>query len=205
MLFVKTVKSIHFLHSMHFLFSLLGAGFQLFAFITYIASIFRGKTKPHLYTWLLWWTLGTIVTVVQITNEGGWSVLISGLMALCSLTTAALSLRYGETKLTKRDTYLLTAAIITIILWQLSKNDLLAIILVCIIDAIAFYFTFKKSYSKPYDEKLSSYILWTFQLISFALAVRNPTLTTLLYPVFLTIMEGVFVCFLLWRRKIIKQ
>ena len=126
-------------------------------------------------------------------------------MALCSLTTAALSLRYRETKLTKRDTYLLTAAIITIILWQLSKNDLLAIILVCIIDAIAFYFTFKKSYSKPYDEKLSSYILWTFQLISFALAVRNPTLTTLLYPVFLTIMEGVFVCFLLWRRKIIKQ
>jgi hypothetical protein len=40
-------------------------------------SIFRGKTKPHLYTWLLWGTLGTIVTVVQITNEGGWSILVS--------------------------------------------------------------------------------------------------------------------------------
>jgi hypothetical protein len=69
-------------------------------------------------------------------------------MALCSLSIAALSLKYGETLLTKKDKYLLAAAVVTIILWQLSKNDLLAIILVCIIDAIAFYFTFKKSYYK---------------------------------------------------------
>ena len=190
---------------MHFLFSIIGASFQLFAFSTYILSIFRGKTKPHLYTWLLWGTLGTIVTVVQVTNEGGWSILVSWLMALCSLSIATLSLKYGETLLTKKDKYLLAAAVITIIMWQLSKNDLLAIILVCIIDAIAFYFTFKKSYSKPYDEKLSSYVLWTFQLISFALAVKNPNLTTLLYPIFLTIMEGVFVFYLLWRRRIIKK
>jgi len=73
-----------------------------------------------------------------------------------------------------------------------------------LIDAIAFYFTFKKSYKKPYDEKLSSYVLWTLQLVSFALAVNNPTLTNLLYPVFLASMELVFVFFLIWRRNIIK-
>lgn len=126
-------------------------------------------------------------------------------MAGCNLTLAGLALKYGETFLTKRDTYLLLGAFLTIILWQLSSNDLVAIILVCFIDAIAFYFTFKKSYKKPYDEKLSSYILWTFQLVSFALAVNNPTLTNLLYPVFLASMELVFVFFLLWRRKVMKN
>jgi hypothetical protein len=189
---------------MNLLFSLLWVGFQIFAFSVYVRSILHGKTKPHLYTWLLWWVLGTIVTIVQITNDAGWSILISGLMAGCNLTLAGLSLKYGETHLTKRDKYLLLAAFFTIILWQLSRSDLTAIILVCLIDAIAFYFTFKKSYKKPYDEKLSSYVLWTFQLLCFALAVNNPTLTNLLYPVFLASMELVFVLFLMWRRKVIK-
>jgi hypothetical protein len=79
--------------------------------------------------------------------------------------------------------------VFTIFLWQFTKNDLIAIILVCLIDATAFYFTFKKSYQKPHEEKLSAYVLWTFQLIAFALAVNNPTLTTLLYPIFLAIIE----------------
>lgn len=189
---------------MHLFFSFLWVGFQIFAFSVYVRSIFHRKTKPHLYTWLLWWILGSIVTIVQITNDAGWSIMISWLMAWCNLTLAGLSLKYGETRLTKRDKYLLLWALITIILWQLSKNDLIAIILVCFIDTIAFYFTFKKSYKKPYDEKLSSYILWTFQLVSFALAVNNPTLTNLLYPIFLASMELVFVFFLIWRRKVVK-
>ncbi len=126
-------------------------------------------------------------------------------MAGCNLTLAGLSLKYGETFLTKRDKYLLLAAFLTIILWQVSSNDLIAIALVCFIDAVAFYFTFKKSYKKPYDEKLSSYILWTFQLVSFALAVNNPTLTNLLYPIFLGTIELVFVLFLIWRRRVVKN
>lgn len=126
-------------------------------------------------------------------------------MAGCNLTLAGLSLKYGETLLTKRDKYLLVAALLTIILWQVSSNDLIAIILVCFIDAVAFYFTFKKSYKKPYDEKLSSYVLWTLQLVSFALAVNNPTLTNLLYPVFLASMELIFVFFLIWRMRVVKN
>lgn len=188
---------------MHLFFSLLWVGFQIFAFSLYVWSIFYGKTKPHLYTWLLWGILGTIVTIVQITNDAGWSILISWLMAWCNLILAGLSLKYGETSLSKKDRYLLFFAFLTIILWQLSQNDLIAIILVCLIDASAFYFTFKKSYKKPHEEKLSSYVLWTFQLVAFALAVNNPTLTTLLYPVFLALMEWVFVIFLVWRRFIL--
>lgn len=190
---------------MSLFFSILGSLFQVIAYSEYVRGIFNKKTKPHLYTWLLWGVLGTIVTIVQIQHDAGWSVLISGLMAFCNLSLAGLALKYGETKLSRRDKYLLSAALISIIVWQTTKNDLLAIILVCLIDAIAFSFTFVKSYDKPFDEKLSAYILWTAQLVSFALAVQNPSLTTLLYPLFLASMELVFVFFLLWRRKAIKN
>lgn len=190
---------------MNLFFSLLGCAFQIFAYTVYMRSVLKWNTKPHLYTWLLWWTLATIVTIIQITHNAGWSVLISGLMAFCNLSIAAISLKYGDTFLTSRDKYLLAFAIVTIILWQVTSNDLMAIILVCLIDGIAFYFTFKKSYHKPDEEKLSAYILWTAELACFFLAVQNPNLTTLLYPIFLTIMEGTFVFFLLWRRKIIKK
>jgi len=125
-------------------------------------------------------------------------------MAFCNLSIAAISLKYGETFLSRRDKFLLAFAAITIVLWQLSQNDLMAIILVCLIDGIAFYFTFKKSYHKPDEEKLPAYILWTAQLVSFALAVENPTLINLLYPIFLASMECAFVFFIIWRRRVIR-
>ena len=190
---------------MNLFFSVLGCGFQIFAYTVYMRSVLKWNTKPHLYTWLLWWTLATIVTVIQITNDAGWSILISGLMAFCNLSIAAISLKYGETYLSLRDKYLLSLAVVTIILWQLTSNDLMAIILVCLIDGIAFYFTFKKSYHKPDEEKLPAYILWTAQLVSFALAVENPTLINLLYPIFLAGMEFAFVLFIIWRRKVIRM
>lgn len=84
-------------------------------------------------------------------------------------------------------------------------DDSMAIILVCLIDGIAFYFTFKKSYHKPDEEKLPAYILWTAELACFALAVQNPTVITLLYPAFLFVMELSFVFFIIWRRNILKK
>ncbi len=126
-------------------------------------------------------------------------------MAFCNLSIAAISLKYGETYLTLRDRYLLVLAALTIIFWQLTNNDLMAITLVCLIDGIAFYFTFKKSYYKPDEEKLPAYILWTAQLVSFALAVENPTLINLLYPIFLAGMEFAFVLFIIWRRKVTRM
>lgn len=174
------------------------------AYFLYFRAIFRGTTKPHLYTWVLWGTLATIAALVAIRNNAGWGAIVPCLMSLCNASIAILSIKYGEKTLTKRDTLLLFSAFVTLILWWLTKSDLWAIILVCTIDMIGFYYTWKKSYYFPEQEDLKSYILWTLELGCAFFAIEHLTLTNWLYLWLLAAVELLFVVFLLWRRKVIK-
>lgn len=189
---------------MYALLWIIGWTFGVLAYMGYFRAIFRGTTKPHLYTWILWGTLAFIAAIISIRNNSGWGILVPCLMAFCNASIALLSLRYWEKILTKKDTTLLICAIITLVIWFLTKNDLLAIILVCTIDMIGFYFTWKKSYLHPFKEDLISYIMWTLELSCSFFAIEYLTLTNWLYPGLLAIVELFFVLFLLWRRHILK-
>ena len=174
------------------------------AYFSYFRAIFRGTTKPHLYTWGLWGTLASIAAIVSIRNNAGWWVIVPCLMAVCNVSIAILSIKYGEALITKKDIFLLSCALLTLILWGFTQNDLMAIVLVCVIDMIGFYFTWKKSYYSPYEEDLTSYIIWTVELGCAFFAIEHLSLTNWLYPGLLASVELLFVIFLIWRRKTIK-
>lgn len=98
-------------------------------------------------------------------------------MAVCNVSIAILSIKYGEALITKKDIFLLSCALLTLILWGFTQNDLMAIVLVCVIDMIGFYFTWKKSYYSPYEEDLTSYIIWTVELGCAFFAIEHLSLT----------------------------
>lgn len=191
--------------SSYLLFWILGILLGLTAYVSYFRAIFQKETKPHLYTWILWWTLASMAAIVAVKNHAGWGILVPCLMALCNATIAFLALKYGETKLTKKDMFLLTCAGLTMLLWWTTQDDLLAIILVVTIDMIGFYFTWKKCYYRPYEENITSYIIWTVELGCAFLAIEHLTLINWFYSGFLAVIEWFFVVFLIWRRKVTKK
>ncbi len=89
--------------------------------------------------------------------------------------------------------------------WFITKDDLITILIACIIESIGFYFTWKKSYSAPLSEDLKSYIIWTFEFLFAILAIENINVTNGLYPSYLFISELAFVVYLIWRRNIVKK
>ena len=90
--------------------------------------------------------------------------------------------------------------------WIKTDNPLSAVVLVTIIDAIAFVPTFRKSYYKPNEETLIQYALASLKWVIGLFAIESLSLTTGLYPISLVATNGAFVVMaLIRRRQIIKQ
>jgi len=53
----------------------------IFAYFPYIHSILKGKTSPHLFTWIIWGSTTIVIFLAQLKDGGGigtWSTGISG-------------------------------------------------------------------------------------------------------------------------------
>lgn len=173
--------------------------------IYYIVTIFRGQTKPHIYSWLLWFIVSCIVLTIQVQNWAWWWALSLGLGLLINACVTVLSLKYGEKHITKLDTisFFITLCIIPIWLW--AKMELLAVLLASLIDMISFFPTVRKSFTSPREENLLPYIA---SMITYALAIAlvgEMNIINVYYPAFISVLNIFFISYILWRRKIIKK
>lgn len=105
--------------------------------VPYIRSILNGKTKPHRLGWLVLTILNGMVFFAQFFAGGRKSTLVSLIFFIFSLLILGLSIKRGTSNTSKADRYLFIFAIIAIIAWGISRNNVLAIWLTLIIDVAA--------------------------------------------------------------------
>ncbi len=178
----------------------------LYTWWRYIPDILKWKIKPHAFSWLPWTILTGVAFIVQVKNgENIWWFGALAASTLICIIIFVLSLRYGEKHITRSDTISLVSCAIMIVFWLWTKNDILALILVCIIDAVAFFPTWRKSFKKPFEENIDMYSLSSLKSFLSLFGINNFIITNWLYPVFLIIINLGFALYLMWRRKIIKR
>jgi hypothetical protein len=170
-------------------------------YIPYFRTMFSGKTKPHAFTWLVWGVLTAIAFFGQIAGDGGAGAWVTGFTALISFIIFAYALVKGKKDFPLADWLCLLGCIAALALWALTNDPLSAIILITIIDALAFAPTFRKSYSKPYSEPAFTYALSGLKFLIALFALQEVSAVTLLYPASLVLMNGAFVALLLVQRK----
>lgn len=171
------------------------------SYVPYFRNIFAGKTKPHAFSWLIWGLLNGIAFAGQVHDKGGagsWSV---GLTAAALFAIFLLALKNGEKDIRPFDWFCLIGAAASLVLWAVTSDPLLSIILITVIDALGFLPTVRKSYLKPYQETLVTFALSTFKYLLVVLALERYTWVTTLFPVSLVIMNGLFVVMVLIRRR----
>ena len=170
----------------------------------YIKDTFKGKTQPHLFTWVIWSLVVSIAFLVQWTNEGGAGSWGTGVTALLVIIIAVLSIRKGTGDITKLDKVLFVSALIAIIPWYITKNPTVSIILISIIDACAFLPTIRKTMNDPSSETLITYVLNVARHGLSIIALSKLSFVTVLYPVYLLIMNIVMSTIIL-RNKLTKE
>ena len=170
-------------------------------FIPYIQDIFRGITKPHSYSWLIW-TILQITGAIAMVSSGagiGATSLVIGAILCCFVFT--LSIFYGTNNIKIFDIVCLIGALLAIIIYFFIHDALFSIIVVTITDIIGFLPTLRKSYEEPKTETPLTYILSSISSFFALGALSLFTLTTSIYLISLVISNGLCAFIILIRRK----
>ena len=67
------------------LLSILAIALTFIAYLPYIRSIRQGKTKAHVFSWVIWGFTTIIVFLAQLADKGGagaWPIGVSGIITI---------------------------------------------------------------------------------------------------------------------------
>jgi hypothetical protein len=167
----------------------------------YLRDILRHKTKPHVFTWLVWGVLTAIAFFAQVLKRGGAGTWVTGFTAFTCFLFAGLALRYGEKDIRLIDWLSLLGAGFGLVLWALTSDPLLVVIIITFIDVLGFVPTLRKAYTKPHQETLIYFIFSIFKFSAGLAALESYNLTTCLFPAAVTFLNISFVIMLLVRRR----
>lgn len=84
----------------------------LIGYVPYFRDIFKNKTKPHLFSWLILGLLTVIAFVAQVVEGGGAGAWVTGFTAAICFIVAALALFKGEKNITKSDWFCFVGALL---------------------------------------------------------------------------------------------
>lgn len=173
----------------------------ILGYIPYLFGMYRGRVHPHVFSWLVWTLLTGIAFFLQLSQGAGAGAWTTAVTAVAGLFITIWSLKVGEKNITRSDWLSFIAALTVIPIWLAADNPVLAVVLITLIDTLAFWPTIRKSWWKPWDEALSEY--WTASIkFTIALcALEQVNLVTALYPAALVFLHFAFIVMALLRRK----
>ncbi len=170
-------------------------------YVPYLHGMAKGRVHPHVFSWLVWTLLTGIGFMLQMQDHAGPGAWVTGFTAFVCAIVTAWSLKVGEKTITGSDWAAFIAALVTIPLWLGAHSPLMAMVLITMIDSLAFWPTFRKSWWKPWDEALPEY--WA-AVIKFGLALfalSHVTIVSALYPAALVVLHLAFIVMAGLRRK----
>jgi len=145
--------------------------------LPYLWDIFKGRVKPHPYTWFVWTLVSGIVFFGQLAKGAGVGALPTAASEIFTLIIFLFSLKYGFKDITKTDTAFLVLALVGIVLWILTGDPTLSVIIAVGIDLIAFVPTLRKTWQHPstetpilYGSNVLRHILALFSLQAYNIA-----------------------------------
>ena len=172
---------------------------ELCAFIPYVISIVRGKTRPHRGSWFIWSLVGFVLFVSYYNAGAEETIWVPLIMFLGPLVVLLLSYRYGvggwEDPL---DRYCLVGALLGVICLIVFSTPLIALSVAVLTDIFAAIPTVKKSIYDPASENA---LAWSLAFIANALniaAIKEWSIEIAGYPVYASLVFTA-ICVPLWK------
>jgi hypothetical protein len=173
----------------------------LIGYWLYLRDIFRSKTRPHVFTWFVWSLMVGTAFFAQLARGGGAGAWVSGVAAVVCLFIAACAFWRGEKHITRLDWVCFIGALAGLALWKITADPLAAILVIIVVDALAFVPTIRKAFFKPEEETAGVYMASAIKYVFALAAIDSYNLTTWLYPAYLVMSNGGFVIMLCFRRR----
>lgn len=171
-------------------------------YFPYIRSILQNKTKPHLYTWFIFFLDSIILFGLQISHNAGMGAYVLLAVAFLCLTVLILTIsKKVRLKITFSDKIFTTVALLALLIWLFAKQPLISAILIMTVDVMGFLPTVRKSWHKPESENINFYAINIIRFGFTLAALEQYSLINMLYPLTWIIGNTLFTAMLFYRRK----
>ncbi|PIR89385.1 MAG: hypothetical protein COU07_00600 [Candidatus Harrisonbacteria bacterium CG10_big_fil_rev_8_21_14_0_10_40_38] len=180
-------------------FSTIAIGLISYSF--YFRDLFKGKTRPDPFSWLIWSILAGTIFFAQLSRGGGTGTWATALTAVVCFVIAVVAFFWNKSSIKVIDQVSLVGAFSGIGIWQYTEDPLFTVLIAIGIGILGFIPTFKKAFYRPYEETATTYFLngLKFAVAFAALGAFNPV--TYLYPVSMVLMNTSLTGMIVLRRK----
>ena len=167
-------------------------------FIPYIRVIVRKEIKPSIASWIIWASLDTITIAGMYAKDAVNGQIIGA--CLGAWMVVVLTLKYGHPGWKRMDTFYISGAALSIVLWQIFKSPVLGIITSTSVVVLGLIPTFVSTWKNPKrEDKLSWTIFWVSCVFA-VLAIPQWTLADASQPIGFLVTETTMM-YLLYARK----
>lgn len=137
----------------------------------YIRAMVKGQTRPNRVTWLMWSIAPFIATAAEVYSGVTWAVIpvfMTGFAPFLIFCASIFTKAYW--RLGKFDYLCGAISVLALVLWVITMEPVLSIILAIVADAIASIPTLTKAYHNPETESVWPFLTGIFNA-AVALAV----------------------------------
>ncbi len=180
---------------------ILSVALQLISYSIYFTGIWKGRTKPHAFTWMVWGFISVIAFTAIISAGGGAGAWVLGINALLCLTISAIGFKQKRVTYDLYDWLALIGGLLGVFLWWQTKDPLYAVILVALSDSTSAIPTFRKAYRLPFEENALAFSIGIVNYPIAILALRTLNITTWLYPATIVLVDAIIVAIIFFRRR----
>jgi len=175
------------------IFIILSSLIALVSPIVYAKAIFKGEAKPHRTTRLILLLITSLATASLFAQHDTVAIWLAGVSTLQSILIFVLSIKYGMGGWEKKDILCLFIALMGIVLWQTTKNPVIALYASIAADFTGMIPALIKTYQFPKTEIWTFYALDTVAAVFSMVAIKNFTLQEFSYPVYILIINLIMV------------
>ncbi len=155
------------------------------AFIPYISSMRKGRTRPNRATWWIWTLVGLLLAASYYSVGARHTLWVPLSYVAGPLIIAVFSLRLGVGGWGRLDRFCLFGAALSLVLWGISHSPLVALVLNIVIDLMGAIPTIRKAFLEPQTEDRAAWVLFlvgnTFNLF----AINRRQFAIIVYPAYL--------------------
>lgn len=170
-------------------------------FVPYVKSILENKTKPHVFSWIIWGIATLTVFAAQVVSDAGagsWSIGLSGVVTI-GIAILAYN-KQGDYSITKSDWASLIAALSALPFWYFTANPLFAVIILTTVDLIGYLPTLRKAYFKPSEEQITLFVIMSLRNVFSLAALEVYSLTNGLFQIATIAANLLVIGIVIWRR-----
>jgi hypothetical protein len=183
------------------IFSIVAGVILLLSYIPYGIDIIKRNVQPSRSARLMFVLLLLIALLQQHSLGSGWTLLITLGELLGSVAIFGLAIKYGVDGLRRLDIICYVTLLLTLVIWAMTDNVLVALHATIVTDVIAFVPTLVKTWRKPQSETPLFFATGAIAPLLGLIALENYQYGIIAFPLYLAFANAVEIS-LIYRHRI---